>query len=142
MPAMRVAVLGLWHLGSVTAGCLAAGGHDVVGLDPDAGVVASLSAGTAPLHEPGLADVIVAGLESGRLRFTPDPETALRDADVLWVTFDTPVDEDDRADVDWVRRQLDAVAGALTPGTLVLISSQVPVGFSAGGWRANGRAAA
>ena len=48
---------------------------------------------------------------------------------MLWVTFDTPVDEDDRADVDWVRRQLDAVAGALTPGTLVLISSQVPVGF-------------
>ena len=30
---MRVCVLGLWHLGTVTAACLAAGGHEVVGLD-------------------------------------------------------------------------------------------------------------
>ena len=30
---MRVAVYGLWHLGCVTAACLAEGGHDVIGLD-------------------------------------------------------------------------------------------------------------
>jgi UDPglucose 6-dehydrogenase len=130
MTRMRVAVLGLWHLGSVTAACLAAGGHDVVGLDPDAGVVARMQQGEPPLHEPGLAELVADGLAVGRLRFTADPADALRDAEVLWVTFDTPVDEDDRADVGWVRVQLDAVAGALAPGTLTLISSQVPAGFS------------
>lgn len=141
MPAMRVAVLGLWHLGSVTAACLAAGGHDVVGLDPDLDVATGLSGGVPPLHEPGLAELVAEGLQSGRLCFTPDRETALRDAEVLWVTFDTPVDEDDRADVGWVRRQLDAVADALAPGTLVLISSQVPAGFCgrlASDWAARG----
>ena len=36
---MNVAVLGLWHLGSVTAACLAHAGHDVAGWDPDETVV-------------------------------------------------------------------------------------------------------
>jgi UDPglucose 6-dehydrogenase len=50
---------------------------------------------------------------------------------VVWVAFDTPVNDADEADVAWVKRQLDAVAPALAPGTVVLISSQVPVGFTA-----------
>jgi UDPglucose 6-dehydrogenase len=130
MPRMRVTVLGLWHLGSVTAACLAAGGHDVVGLDPDADVVAHLAVGRPPLHEPGLAELLADGIEAGRLRFTADPADALAGADVLWVTFDTPVDDEDRADVGAVRAHLEGVAGAIAPGTLVLISSQVPAGFS------------
>ncbi len=101
-----------------------------MGLDLDPDVVAGLSDGRPPLHEPGLADLVRGGLDDHTLRFTTDPTEALADAEVLWVTFDTPVDEDDRADVAFVRAQLDAVADALRPGTLVLISSQVPAGFS------------
>jgi UDPglucose 6-dehydrogenase len=49
---------------------------------------------------------------------------------VLWVTFDTPVNDRDEADVGFVRTQLEHIATALQPDTLVLISSQVPVGFT------------
>ena len=42
---MKVCVAGLWHLGSVTAACLAAAGHDVVGLDADRKTVARLNEG-------------------------------------------------------------------------------------------------
>ncbi len=55
---MKVAVLGCWHLGSVTAACIAAAGHDVVGYDPDATAVAGLNAGRPPIGEPGLADLV------------------------------------------------------------------------------------
>src|SRR5947199_2724300 len=99
---MRVVVYGLWHLGCVTAACLAAAGNQVVGLDLEA-VVAELEQGRPPLHEPGLADLIAAGVSSGQLSFTSSPDTALRTADVLWVTFDTPVNEQDEADVAFVR---------------------------------------
>jgi UDPglucose 6-dehydrogenase len=126
---VTVAVFGLWHLGSVTAACLAAAGHRVVGLDLDGDVVRGLRDGHAPLHEPGLDDLIAEGLASGALSFTDDPATALAGADVVWVTFDTPVDEDDRADVDWVREQLDRIADHLAPGALVLLSAQLPAGF-------------
>lgn len=126
----RVCVYGLWHLGSVTAACLAEAGFSVVGLDPDHQRIAELREGRPPVAEPGLAELIEQGLAVGRLSFADDPAGALAEADTLWVTFDTPVDEDDRADVDWVRAKLEAVRPYLRPGMLVLVSSQVPVGFS------------
>jgi UDPglucose 6-dehydrogenase len=127
---MRVVVFGLWHLGCVTAACVAAAGKRVIGLDVDADVVARLEQGQPPIQEPGLSELIEAGRRAGRLSFTSDAATALADADVLWVTFDTPVDARDEADVASVRARLEAVRGALRPGTLVVISSQVPVGFT------------
>ena len=58
---MHVAVYGLWHLGCVTAACLAEAGHDVVGLDLEEDAVAGLRRGRAPLHERGLDDLLAAG---------------------------------------------------------------------------------
>src|SRR6185312_15222154 len=127
---MRVVVYGLWHLGCVTAACLARAGHQVAGLDLDAPVVADLQCGQPPLHEPGLPELISAGLTSKHLTFHTDPSAALDRADILWVTFDTPVNEQDEADVAFVRARLEAIAPAIKPGTLVLLSSQVPVGFT------------
>lgn len=138
---MRIVVYGLWHLGCVTAACLAAAGHDVCGLDLDQQLVADLGRGQPPLHEPGLADLIAAGAASGHLTFIAEPQAALRDAEVVWVAFDTPVDERDQADVAFVRARLEVIADAIPAGTLVLISSQVPVGFTgmlAHDWRARG----
>ena len=71
------------------------GGHSVVGLDPDAEWIARLRAGQAPLLEPGLDHLIASGLASGNLRFETDAAAAVADAEVLWVTFDTPVDDND-----------------------------------------------
>ena len=92
-------MVGLWHLGSVTAACMAAAGYEVLGVDPDAALVDALNQGRPPVGEPGLAGLIA---ECGeRLRFSAD-RNALAGLDRAWVTFDTPVDEDDVADVEWV----------------------------------------
>lgn len=125
---MQVGVLGLWHLGSVTAACLAAAGHEVTGCDPDATTIEHLDRGQAPLFEPGLDALLQAGLARGKLRFLPDPATAFAEVDLLWVTFDTPVDEDDRADTAMVETQIQSVLADLRDGTVVLVSSQLPVG--------------
>lgn len=127
---MRVVVYGLWHLGCVTAACLARAGHRVSGFDPDARVLDDLRRGQPPLHEPGLPELLAAGLDSEHLSFPTDPTAALMDADILWVTFDTPVNEQDEADVDFVRARLEEIGTLLNPRTLVLLSSQVPVGFT------------
>lgn len=126
----HVCVYGLWHLGSVTAACLASIGQNVVAWDPDPKVVLDLKAGRAPIAEPGLDDLLQRGLRSGLLSFTDDPKVALQDADVLWVTFDTPLDEDDDPDVGFVRDALERARPFLRPDALVLVSSQVPVGFT------------
>jgi UDPglucose 6-dehydrogenase len=125
---MNVCVQGLWHLGCVTAACLAAGGHTVTGLDFDPEVVRNLQAGQPPLFEPGLEELVKSGLAAGRLSFTTDPAAALAGAGVLWVTYDTPVDDEDRADVDFVLDQLRRALPHAAAGSLVLISAQLPVG--------------
>jgi UDPglucose 6-dehydrogenase len=125
---MKVCVHGLWHLGTVTAACLASGLHEVVGLDSNDAVVAGLRAGAAPLFEPGLDALLKEGLASGRLRFTTDPVVAVANADLVWVTVDTPVDDEDRADVESVVQSVAALFPHLRDGALLLISSQLPVG--------------
>jgi UDPglucose 6-dehydrogenase len=125
---MNVCVLGLWHLGTVTAACLASVGHHVTGLDFDQAVVDGLAAGQPPLFEPGLEDLVKAGLATGRLRFTTDVARAVGDAEIVWVAYDTPVDEDDRADVDHVVDRVARLFPHLRDDAVVLISSQVPVG--------------
>jgi UDPglucose 6-dehydrogenase len=124
---MKIVVLGLWHLGCVTAACCARH-FQVTGLDSDAQNIAQLQRGQAPLFEPGLNELLSAGLASQRLSFTLDPKTACAGADVLWLTCDTPVNENDESDVDSVLNNLRRALPHLPGGALVLISAQLPVG--------------
>src|SRR5688572_10616591 len=125
---MNVAVLGLWHLGAVTAACTAAAGHDVAAWDPDADVVARLARGEPPVSEPGLPELVAAGLTSVKLRFTTDLRGAVANADVVWIAFDTPVDDEDRADVGYVVAHITAALALVRNDAVVLVSSQVPAG--------------
>jgi len=123
---MKITVLGLWHLGCVTAACMARH-HQVTAIDFDAHVLAGLRDGHAPLHEPGLDDLIAEGLASGKLKFSNDPGVAAA-TDLLWVCYDTPVNADDQSDSGWVIDRLLHVLPHLKTGTVVLLSSQLPVG--------------
>jgi UDPglucose 6-dehydrogenase len=87
-------------------------------------VIAYDHAGRAPIFEPGLDDLIEA------VRFTADP-AAIRDSEIIWITYDTPVDDDDNADVDFVIRSVESLYPFISEGSLILISSQLPVGSTA-----------
>jgi UDPglucose 6-dehydrogenase len=96
-------------------------------LDFDRQVVTNLSNGMAPIFEPGLNELLGQEIASGRLSFETNIQT-VADADVLWVTFDTPVDDNDVADVEFVTQRIERSFSALKDGTVVLVSSQLPVG--------------
>jgi UDPglucose 6-dehydrogenase len=125
---MRVCVFGLWHLGCVTAACLARAGHEVLGVDPDRAVIEQLQRGEPPILEPGLPDLIAQGLATGRLRFTADAADELAHTDVVWVAFDTPIDENDVPQVAAVVESTKALLPHVPNGCLVLVSAQLPVG--------------
>jgi len=127
---LNITVLGLWHLGSVTAACCAKH-FQVTGLDFDASIVAKLNRGEAPLHEPGLNELLAAGLKTGRLSFTTDPKSACANADVLWVAYDTPVNDNDESDVAFVLENIRRTLPHLPSSALVLVSAQLPVGTCA-----------
>jgi len=124
----KVAIVGLWHQGVVAAACLADWGVEVVGFDIDAGVNHDLNEGRARVFEPGLDDLLKAGVESGRLRFTNVPKQAFDGSQFILVTHDTPVDEDDRSDLSVVFRDVETVAPYLEEGVIIHVTAQVPVG--------------
>lgn len=124
---MKIGVFGLWHLGCVTAACLAAVGYNVVGYDPNPEVIKKLEIGEPPLFEPGLKELILQGIEENKLKFSNEFKN-LSQADIVWVTFDTPVDENDNADVEYVKNQIISIFPFLADDALLLVSSQLPVG--------------
>ena len=127
---MKICVLGLWHLGSVTSAGLAKSGHNVVGLDFNNEVIENLKKGHAPISEPGLNELIHETLERKSLSFTHDPSVALPDADVLWIAFDTPVDEQDNADISYIEKNFEKITPFIHDEMKIIISCQVPVGFT------------
>jgi UDPglucose 6-dehydrogenase len=127
---MNITVLGLWHLGSVTAACCAKH-FDVTGLDFDDVVVGGLQQGRAPISEPGLNELLAAGFAKNSLCFTTDANIACARADALWICYDTPVNEHDESDVAFVLERVRRALPHLQSRTLVLISSQLPVGSCA-----------
>jgi UDPglucose 6-dehydrogenase len=128
---MKLSVFGCGYLGAVHAAAMTSLGHEVVGVDPDAAKIAKLSAGQTPFFEPGLADLLTAGVESGRLRFTTDPAAAA-DADVHFIGVGTPQRKDGAgADMTYVDQAIADLLPHLKPGSLVVGKSTVPVGTAA-----------
>ena len=97
---MKVAVAGLWHLGMVTAACLASRGHNVLGFD-EAPIIEQLHENIMPVAEPGLRELAAKAVSEGRLAYTANASSVAA-AQILWVCYDTPVDDEDRADAEFV----------------------------------------
>lgn len=128
---MRISVIGCGYLGAVHAAAMASLGHDVVGIDVDPSKVDALSAGRAPFFEPGLPELLEAGVASGRLRFTTDMAEA-RGAAVHFLAVGTPQQRDsDAADLTFVNSAIDALTPHLSDGDIVAGKSTVPVGTAA-----------
>lgn len=128
---MRLSVIGCGYLGAVHAAAMASIGHDVVGIDVDERKVEALSRGEAPFFEPGLPEILAAGVASGRLRFTTDMAAAA-DATVHFIGVGTPQQADGyAADLTFVNAAVDELVPHLKPGDVVAGKSTVPVGTAA-----------
>lgn len=126
---MRIAVIGLWHLGEIYSACLAELGHTVVGISDDASVVADLEKGVPPLAEPRLSELLKRNQAERRLRYTTDYKV-ISGCDAVWITFDTPIDNRDRVDTSIIFNCLARLVPYLKNGILLGVSSQLPVGTS------------
>ncbi|MFA9446124.1 UDP-glucose/GDP-mannose dehydrogenase family protein [Egicoccus sp. AB-alg6-2] len=121
-----IAVIGVGHVGLVTAACLAELGHTVVGLDDDAAKIETLHAGGVPFHEPDLLQLVEKVTASGLLRFTTDLADAIADAEIVFVCVGTPPLPGGGPDLRFVERVAVEVA-ALADHELVLVEkSTVP----------------
>lgn len=128
---MKLSVIGCGYLGAVHAAAMASLGHTVVGIDVDQAKIDKLSAGQTPFFEPGLDDILQAGIDSGRLSFSTD-YAALADAEVHFIGVGTPQRRDGQgADMTYVDAATDGILAYAEPGSLIAGKSTVPVGTAA-----------
>ena len=125
---MKLCVSGMWHLGCVTSACMSELGAIVIGLDESVETIERLNIGSSPVFEPGLDELIRKGISEGRLSFSTDINSAAENAKYVWVCYDTPVDEEDNADVDYVTGKIHKLVGVMNNEQGLIISSQLPVG--------------
>lgn len=128
---MRLSVIGCGYLGAVHAACMAKLGHEVVGIDLDESKVAGLASGVAPFFEPGLPELLVEALATGRLSFTSSIAAAAG-AQVHFICVGTPQSTSDgAADLTYVNGAVAALVPHLQEGDIVVGKSTVPVGTAA-----------
>ncbi|MFD9225950.1 hypothetical protein ACFWDI_39445 [Streptomyces sp. NPDC060064] len=127
MTADQVAVVGLWHLGSVLASGLASYGIDTIGLDRDETIIDGMNRGERPLFELGLAEAVQAGIDGGSLWFRGDSR-ALAEARFVWPAADSELGDNDSFDTGALRSLVYWFAPYVRPDAISLISSQVPIG--------------
>lgn len=124
----RIGVVGAGYVGLTTGACLAHLGHDVGCVETSPARLAALRAGTSPILEPGLDDLLREGLAAGRLRFTDRAAEVLGDREFVFLCLPTPQDADGRADLTYLHAAVEQIRGVLAPGAVVITKSTVPVG--------------
>ncbi len=125
----RLSVIGTGYLGLTHAVCMASVGHTVVALDIDEAKIAALHNGVIPFHEPGLAQMLVEQLDSGRLAFTTSWQHVADNADIHFLCVGTPqLQGSHAADMSQVFGAVESLAPLLTSPCVVVGKSTVPVG--------------
>jgi len=96
---MKISVVGLWHLGMTYSIGLAQLGHEVIGIDPNEKAIQTLASGNLLVYEPKLKELLETKLKSNDLKFSLSYEHCA-DSKVIFLTFDTPIDNEDSSDIE------------------------------------------
>jgi GDP-mannose 6-dehydrogenase len=127
---LRISIFGLGYVGTVSAGCLAHDGHEVIGVDPVRTKVELINAGHSPIIEADIAEIIASTVRLGRLRATEDQDQAIRDTELSFVCVGTPSQTNGNLDLRYIRRVCELIGQALrnkpTRHTVVIRSTILP----------------
>jgi UDPglucose 6-dehydrogenase len=125
---MKIAVVGTGYVGLVTGTCFAETGNYVTCIDIDQKKVDKLSNGQITIYEPGLEKLFLRNLKEGRLDFTTDLASGIKDAAIIFLALPTPPGEDGSADLKYVLGVARDLGKILTDYVVVVDKSTVPVG--------------
>jgi len=115
-------VIGLGYIGLPTASVFANTGLHVIGMDNNASIIDGLHAGQLHIFEPGLRELVLTALESGKLEVSKE----VVPADAYIIAVPTPFYEDKRADLSAVIAASESIVPHLRPGNLVILESTSP----------------
>ena len=125
---MDILIVGTGYVGLTTGACLAHKGNRVICADIDVDKVFELRNGKIPIVEAGLSELVIEGLESGRLRFVVDTAEAAKNCEVVFLCVPTPLGLDGSPDLSYLQIATAQISENLHFGAIVVNKSTVPVG--------------
>src|SRR5262245_11974374 len=125
---MNITMIGTGYVGLVTGTCLAESGNDVTCVDIDEPKIDGLRRGEIPIYEPGLSELVLFNVKSGRLRFTTRAAEAVPQARLVYIAVGTPQSDDGSANLEGLWKVVDSLAPLLAADVIIVIKSTVPVG--------------
>lgn len=125
---MHIGVIGTGYVGLVTGACLAEFGLDVTCVDIDGEKIEVLNQGTIPMFEPGLEDLVKKNLKEGRLHFSQDVASAIKNNLVIFVTVGTPSNSDGSCNMSCVKSVAEMIRENANGYKVIVNKSTVPVG--------------
>jgi GDP-mannose 6-dehydrogenase len=110
---MDISVFGMGYVGCVAAGCLAADGHTVIGVDPNETKVSLVNRGVSPIVEKDIGEIIAEAVAAGRIRATSSVRDAVLASQISLVCVGTPSQLNGALDLRYVRRVCEEIGAAL-----------------------------
>lgn len=127
---MKISIFGLGYVGAVSLACLARDGHAVIGVDIDSAKLDLIRAGTTPVVEEGMVDLMAKVAASGRVSVTSDVQQAVLDSDLSLICVGTPSAANGSQDQSAVLRLAKDLGTAIAlkdvPHVVVFRSTLVP----------------
>lgn len=125
---MKIAVIGTGYVGLVAGTCFAETGNSVVCVDKDQAKIDLLNDGGLPIYEPGLEELVRRNVDDGRLTFTTDLDSSVKDALVCFIAVGTPPGEDGSSDLSAVLAVARSIGQSMNGFKIIVDKSTVPVG--------------
>lgn len=125
---MKITVIGTGYVGLTGGTCLAELGNDVICLDVDQDKIDKLNNDIIPIYEPGLNELVLRNKKEGRLTFTTDKESAIKNSKVIFIAVGTPMGENHEADLKFVKAVAEDIGKNMQEYKVVVDKSTVPVG--------------
>ena len=125
---MKISVIGCGYVGLVSGVCFADSGHTVTCIDNDNKKIQLLKDNQVPIYEPGLNELLLKNIKGNNLHFDLNINENIKDSEIVLITVGTPTDENGEADLTFVRQCANEIAEFISPNTLVIVKSTVPVG--------------
>jgi UDPglucose 6-dehydrogenase len=124
----NIAVIGTGYVGLSSGACFAHLGHVVTCVDVVQLKIDNLNKGILPIVETGLEELVAEGVAAGKLSFTTDVASAVKNADVVFLCVPTPEGADGSADLSYIQTAARTLSPLLRSGAVVVNKSTVPVG--------------
>lgn len=126
---LKISIIGLGYVGSVSCACFSSLGHQVIGVDPDQTKVNAIKKGLSPIIEPKLDSLLEQAHTNKKLQATTHINKAILTTDITLISVGTPSNKDGSCDLRYLKKATQQVAQSLAQKStyhLIVFRSTIP----------------